>query len=225
MNSVVRIRDWACPGNDPYYTPRLSEGDLDQASIRAALDAVAERGKGTRLAIDAGAHIGTWSRPLAKVFDRVIAFEPHPALACLYRANMEAGRNVRLIEAAVWDRCGVMGLKHGEINSGQAFLTGLADPDLLTMVPCVAIDDMRLEGLDLLKLDVEGAELYALKGALSTLERERPVVVIEQNSASQRFKLPWYAAAEWLQRLGMYEVARVEFASGEFNVVFVWKEQ
>lgn len=226
MSAVAEIRDWHLPAGDPYYGPALGRGEVDETSIRAALDAVAERGLGEALAIDAGAHIGTWSRPLAFAFGQVIAFEPHPALASLHRANMARAetRNVRLMEAALWNKCSVMGLKPGERNSGQAFVTGLHDTKSMTMVPTVALDAMRLPALDLLKLDVEGAELFALQGAIETIMRHRPVVVIEQNAASQRFHLPRDAAARWLEEFGMVETARVEFHDAEFNVIFSWPE-
>lgn len=215
MSGVVQINDWHVPEACP-YTKLLRESRLDQDSIVAAFEAC-----GTRrgVAIDGGAHIGTWSRPLSQMFDTVYAFEPHPGLAALFRANVPG---VRVFEAGLWKKSGMMSLKAGEQNSGQAFLTGHADPDAMTYVPVIALDDMHLPMLDLLKLDIEGAEFYALQGAVHTLERFRPVVVIEQNVASQRFALEYNTAAMELEGIGYEEVDRVEFAPGEYNVIFRW---
>lgn len=53
-------------------------------------------------AIDVGAHVGLWSRPLARVFDRVIAFEPNAERAACWRKNMEI-RSATLVERALND--------------------------------------------------------------------------------------------------------------------------
>jgi hypothetical protein len=81
---------------------------------------------------------------------------------------------------------------------------------------------MNLPALDLLKIDVEGAEIYAIGGAGQTIRRHRPVVVIEQNSASQRFGLGWDAAQRLLEDMGMVAGERIEFSPGEYNLVMTW---
>ena len=43
------------------------------------------------------------------------------------------------------------------------------------------VDELRLPRVDVLKLDIEGAERDALKGARSTLERFRPRLLIDAN--------------------------------------------
>ena len=50
-------------------------------------------------------------------------------------------------------------------------------------VPVVTLDDelADLDRLDLLKLDIEGGELSALRGAASTIARLRPTLVVELN--------------------------------------------
>jgi hypothetical protein len=46
-------------------------------------------------------------------------------------------------------------------------------------VPMVSLDSLKLERLDLVKLDVEGMELDVLRGARATMEKHRPVMCIE----------------------------------------------
>jgi hypothetical protein len=52
-------------------------------------------------------------------------------------------------------------------------------------IPTMRIDDLALPRCDLIYLDVEGEELNALKGAMETIERCKPVIVYE---ARQAFK-------------------------------------
>lgn len=50
-------------------------------------------------------------------------------------------------------------------------------------IQSVLLDDYGLDRLDLFKLDMEGAEYYALLGAEQTIVRCRPILVLEMNSA------------------------------------------
>ena len=47
------------------------------------------------------------------------------------------------------------------------------------MTPTMRIDDLALPGCDLIQLDLEGYELFALKGGLDTINKYKPVIVIE----------------------------------------------
>ena len=67
---------WQGADGDPWFGPRARSGDFDQETIAAALAHVKDFG----CAVDVGAHIGTWTRPLAAKFERVIAIEPNPRL-------------------------------------------------------------------------------------------------------------------------------------------------
>jgi hypothetical protein len=53
------------------------------------------------------------------------------------------------------------------------------------MVDVIAIDDLKLDRLDLLKIDVEGMELEVLTGAKNTIDRNRPVMIIEVVKSSR----------------------------------------
>lgn len=44
----------------------------------------------------------------------------------------------------------------------------------------VMLDNLELEHVGLVKIDVQGAELMALRGAADTLRRWKPVVLIEK---------------------------------------------
>jgi FkbM family methyltransferase len=56
-------------------------------------------------------------------------------------------------------------------------------------VPTVRIDDMDLPSCDLIQLDIEGYEYFALLGAQHTIEKYHPVIMIE-----------WYEP--WAERYG-----------------------
>ena len=89
------------------------------------------------------------------------------------------------------------------------------------MVPCVRLDDFELPACDLIKLDIEGAEVMALHGAMRTIDRHQPVVVIEQNGAAKTYGMPATAAEDVLKSLGYSRFGSVEFAAGNFDLVMI----
>ena len=134
--------------------------------------------------IDGGAHIGTFSRfAFNHGARKVIAFEPDPSNAeCLKRNFEEELGDARmvLVQKALWDRSGVLNLMHGT-HSGATKVseaTGLGEG----LVPATTIDDalaeLKLDRVDFIKLDIEGAERHAMAGAARTLGRFGPRMVL-----------------------------------------------
>ena len=52
-------------------------------------------------------------------------------------------------------------------------------------VDVIPLDYMELPGLDFIKLDIEGFECEALRGAINTIEKYRPWIWIEYNMAGE----------------------------------------
>lgn len=140
------------------------------------------------LALDVGANIGIFSKAFAERFTNVVAFEPIPEIrACLER-NVPA--NVSVQPYAVADRPGEVIMRQAVKTSGGSFIAN--HPDIA--VPAIAklegpraipvelrtIDSFGFEQVGLIKLDIQGAEYLALKGAEQTIRRCRPVVLIEE---------------------------------------------
>ena len=91
---------------------------------------------------------------------------------------------------------------------GPNSYTGALHPAGPLAVPVVSLDHLRREGElpgpDLLKIDVEGAEVEVLRGALDVLRAARPVVVLATHGAAADRR-----CRELLGGLG-YAVAPVE---------------
>lgn len=139
------------------------------------------------LALDIGANVGIFARHFAERFDRVIAVEPLPVnIECL-RRNVPA--NVTIHQCAVGDECQDVQVYQPAQSTSGAFVANHAGveappvkmkPQRLITVPMVTIDSFRLERLGLLKLDIQGSEAVALKGARETILRCKPVVLVEE---------------------------------------------
>lgn len=117
----------------------------------------------------------------------VIAFEPRPAQARDPASMFGAvGAAVRVEAAALSDTPGVTAMRVVESDPGRSTIDDsnqLSDADSGTVgtidVPVKRLDDLRLEDVGLVKIDVEGHELAVLRGAVDTLRRNRPAVVVE----------------------------------------------
>jgi FkbM family methyltransferase len=159
--------------------------------------------KTRNVAVDVGAHIGIWSRELAKTFGRVHAFEPvRENFDCL---TNNVPQNVACYNMAVSQFAGSVAMHlpaHG--NSGMWRVRGPGD------VACVALDDLPFEALDLLKLDVEGCEGYVVAGAIDTLTRHAPLVIFEDNGLGQtHYGDAWEDPKNTLLALGYRRITRI----------------
>jgi FkbM family methyltransferase len=117
---------------------------------------------------------------------RVVAFEPQPQFAQRLDAVCRALRldNVTVEAKAVYSHSGNHDLFVPRGHSPGASLTHkAAEAESFTTlsVPVVALDDYfdEKDPVALLKIDVEGAELGALKGAERILRRQAPLLVFE----------------------------------------------
>jgi FkbM family methyltransferase len=143
-----------------------------------------------RRAIDVGANVGIFSCDFAHRFDEVIAFEPIPATRECLAANVPD--NVHIEPYAVTDVASLLQM-YQTPSSGASFVCSheqvvtpfdeLDDTKVID-VPGRPLDSFDFDAVDLIKLDIQGAEYPALLGARETILRHRPVVMVEEKAAS-----------------------------------------
>jgi FkbM family methyltransferase len=136
--------------------------------------------------IDAGAHVGESTRnALLLGASKVIAIEPEPANLRALRRNLAAqladGRIV-IVEKGVYDHEGVLEFETHKSWDGQFVDEHGAHGGAIERLPVTTIDalvaQLKLTRLDFIKMDIEGSEPYALKGAAETLRRFKPRLAI-----------------------------------------------
>jgi FkbM family methyltransferase len=135
--------------------------------------------------VDIGANIGYYSLLAAYCVGpagRVIAFEPSEANCALLRLSLQANgfQQVQLCPLAVADANGPVG--YGADDSNGQISRSISAPHSRA-VEAVALDDfLKTEPrLDVVKLDIEGAEGLALRGMRQLLARHHPVIFCEFN--------------------------------------------
>jgi FkbM family methyltransferase len=142
--------------------------------------------------VDGGAHVGYYTLLMAQWVGeagRVEAFEPNAGLAGKLRRSLAINGldpRVRLHEAALWDAEGEAQFGFDPVYSGGG---ALGSGGRRALVQTVTLDSALAGGppVDVLKLDIEGAESPAWRGAAGTLARSpRIAVVLEFHAASFR---------------------------------------
>lgn len=159
----------------------LIEGSLDDWIIvwtfmrRHEFDAPFQRSlalvRSGDVVFDVGANIGIWSLLAAKRGAHVHAFEPVPALVeRLRRHAIENNVEITINACAAGAENGTLPFyEFREGNSGASSLAPRSERDVRIDVPVITLDSYiareRIEHVQLLKIDVEGAEGIVLAGA------------------------------------------------------------
>jgi len=138
---------------------------------------------------DVGAHTGRHAFPMAaKVLPggHVHAFEPIPSTCLLLQRNIKLNdlNNVRVHEIGISDKPGTLDFLYTRSCSGATSLKQAGQPGMTERVRCdvTTIDDFchaRNISPQLLKCDIEGAELLALKGGERTIGDAKPIILLE----------------------------------------------
>jgi FkbM family methyltransferase len=173
-----------------------------------------------RNVVDAGANLGLHSIALAKLATRgetVYALEPHPEILPLTRYNCGRFPNIRCIDRAASDEARVFSMPsvRGWENAGGAGLEE-ESPGGVYRVESVTIDSLGLENVGLMKIDVEGHELACLRGAVETIRRDRPTLVVEICGGNDVRTAPPEIAAEIRSRVA--HIADLGYDVEQFSV-------
>ena len=133
------------------------------------------------IVLDAGGHLGESTlRALELGAARVVTFEPNPDNARALRKNLAmpiADGRVIVIEKGVYDRVGMLTFDQGADSASGEFEEGSGDALPITTIDRV-VADLQLPRVDFIKMDIEGSEVPALRGAVETLRRFKPRVAV-----------------------------------------------
>lgn len=144
--------------------------------------------------LDVGAHLGYYTILMARLTGRdglVVAFEPFPENVTALQENLRLNgvENVRLEECALAGRSGNLELTYPtneampSTPSAHGYKVGKAMATVT--VPARTLDDALAQvksvgrNPQLVKMDIEGAELEVLQGAEHLLRDVRPILVVE----------------------------------------------
>ena len=175
-----------------YFVPKYAEhrpasravlaGDVYEPATHEIVNKIMQRKGGSMI------HAGTFFGDMLPTFARscpakVYAFEPVLENYVLAKLCVETNKlgNVFLQNAGLSESTSIAHIDTG--NEGEQHLGGSSHlSDNGQLVGLVTIDSLGLDDVVIIQLDVEGHELPALKGARATIERNAPIIMIEDNA-------------------------------------------
>jgi FkbM family methyltransferase len=203
-------RGWAYPDADHFMAAEMhDDGSYQGSHLAMALAHVTD----WSCAVDGGAHVGTWSKPMAAKFARVLAIEPSPDTCEALTENMRLFdcTNVEIHNVALGAESGrvTMHLDPRAValqNTGGRYVQDAVNGSV--SIPRITLDSLDLRACGFLKLDIEGSEPLALAGARKTLKRCRPIVLFENKNLWLRHGLSVQTPQEVLVRAGYRQLAK-----------------
>lgn len=150
------------------------------------------------IAVDVGANVGLWAKPLTQKFNRVIAYEPLEQVYSCLEKNVNQAK-VDINKFALGSTNNKVDMVYDHINTGGSYVSevGTGTIDIKRM------DDLDLPKFGLLKIDCERHELEVLKGAMDTILKYKPIIVCEQQADTDE------CAGLFLKSFGAREITNV----------------
>jgi FkbM family methyltransferase len=179
--------------------PRTGQQYLHGEVESAVQQVLVEKLRPGMVFYDLGANIGFFTLLASRLVGakgKVISFEPDPEIASRLRHNIERNgfKNVIVVEAGVWSVGGPVNFVAADASSPDRgvgkFVPGERESDG-TSTQCVALDEFVLNEPvpDVIKCDVEGAEVEVFRGAEKLLATRHPLILCELHSRSNEVSL------------------------------------
>ena len=151
------------------------------------------------LMLDIGANIGAHCVQFKHHFPdlKIVAFEPHPDNYALLKQNTKRYDNVSAMNVGVGSRTSIVSFDNGhESNSGVVKIV----PNGAHKNFVLALDDVWFdEPVKFIKIDIEGHEVSAFEGMLKLIQRDKPLIWVEDNTDT---------AVNFLNKLGYRMIGR-----------------
>jgi FkbM family methyltransferase len=198
-------------GLDSHALKLFSEEPLPGVPHEQALTKVfTEIVRPTDVVFDIGANLGLHTLTFSRMARHVVAFEPNPALVPNLRKTISNIANAELRDFCLSDQNGTVDF---HISKWDHMLGSLANwsgqPTDTLSVPAHTLDsllaDSTIPSPDVLKVDVEGAELMVFRGGeklFSGPNAPRAVIFEELNRASRKLGIGDAEAAAFLRARG-----------------------
>jgi FkbM family methyltransferase len=176
ITDLVSVKDerWCWPNYDnESYPIQISDTSL-MNKIRPFL-------KNKYVAVQAGGNCGITVESFVLEFETVYTFEPDPLNFYCLNVNLPY-LNLIKFQACLGDTHKMIKLNNGlNTTMKDVGAVHIDEKTSFGLVPMLKIDDLKLSYCDLIQLDIEGFEYYALMGGIETIKKFKPVLCIEMN--------------------------------------------
>lgn len=197
--------------SQPYWSgksPRDSELNIIKSYIAKT--------KRNKTFLDVGGHIGTMSIPLSLIYHNVHGFEPCETNYKFFTENIKINEvdNVHAHNVAISNHASKVSVFKHPMPRGHQHNSGCyaVKDDSEGLVDCVTLDSLDFADVDFIKIDVQGKESEVLEGAINTIRKYKPLLMIEVTDKEQ--------TEESLKGFATLRKEIVEFLSEEDYVIY-----
>jgi hypothetical protein len=206
-----------------YWLPPIPPGDSvlhtminNQIWDRELVDYISTRVNSHSVVLDLGGNFGQ----MAVLFSRMVpagqvhVFEADPFVYSAMVRNVEQNRcaNVHCYNTAVWHESGkTLFYPQADFVRFESYGSYGIDPTATggQQVQSITIDSLNLSQVDLIKIDIQGSDLNAMRGAVQTIAKYQPVIIFEYESLfDQQFATSWDDYVDFIASIG-YRIVQV----------------
>jgi len=215
--------------NDSFFTEMLKNNTINlfgKESRDIALSYVTN----FSTVIDIGAHIGISVLHWAEYFQYIQAYEPMPDHFSCLTENTKHLSHINRFNYAISDQQKILKGAYRTLKNTGSFQ--LIDDDYqqpskktprqLYEIKSHKLDEFNFDSVGLIKIDVEGWELEVLKGAINTINKHRPVLLIEFTGGNSKKSLHSYNVDEYFKIIESLNYVSVA-TSGD-DTIYISKE-
>ena len=143
--------------------------------------------------LDIGANVGHYSLRLSELVGksgRVLVFEPVPSTVDLLASNMSRAtyQNLSIFNVAVSNKTELVGMvvpeNFPESKNSNYYRAHISNNSNALNILSISIDSLNItHSIKFVKIDVEGHEIYVLKGMENLIKRDLPILLVEGDSS------------------------------------------
>tara|TARA_Y100001937_G_scaffold82582_1_gene111786 strand:- start:637 stop:1263 length:627 start_codon:yes stop_codon:yes gene_type:complete len=191
--TIEKVNGFFVPANDVHINDwKAGQPFTQNKCLQKFLDYCENKNKKFNHILDIGAWVGTWSVAMNKYCGRIVAFEPDPLhYECLIKNVPE---DVETHQLAVGQQQKMISLSKDNFTQSKRVIGE-------GTIPMITVDSLKMDDVDVIKIDVEGYEMEVLKGALETLKTTK-YLMIELNNNTKKYGSNNIDVENYLKELG-----------------------
>ncbi len=191
--TIEKVNGFFVPANDVHINDwKAGQPFTQNKCLQKFLDYCENKNKKFNYILDIGAWVGTWSVAMNKYCGRIVAFEPDPLhYECLIKNVPE---DVETHQLAVGQQQKMISLSKDNFTQSKRVIGE-------GTIPMITVDSLKMDDVDVIKIDVEGYEMEVLKGALETLKTTK-YLMIELNNNTKKYGSNNIDVENYLKELG-----------------------
>ena len=191
--TIEKVNGFFVPANDVHINDwKAGQPFTQNKCLQKFLDYCENKNKKFNHILDIGAWVGTWSVAMNKYCGRIVAFEPDPLhYECLIKNVPD---DVETHQLAVGQQQKMISLSKDNFTQSKRVIGE-------GTIPMITVDSLKMDDVDVIKIDVEGYEMEVLKGALETLKTTK-YLMIELNNNTKKYGSNNIDVENYLKELG-----------------------